>query len=120
MKKLVALLATIAALGFSSAIADTQLTPGGITMQPAATALAHEVHFFHNGVLLPIITFISLFVLGLLLWVLFRYNAKANPTPRQFSHNTLVEVIWTAVPIMILLVIAIPSFDLLYKEDVLP
>jgi cytochrome c oxidase subunit 2 len=93
---------------------------GDVGMLPAASKLAEEVHFFHNGVLMPIITAISLFVLALLLWVVFRYNVKANPVARKFSHNTLVEVIWTGVPILILLVIAFFSFDLLYKEDVIP
>lgn len=95
-------------------------TNGDVGMVPAASKLAEEVHFFHNGVLMPIITVISLFVLALLLYVVFRYNAKKNPTPRKFSHNTLVEVIWTGVPILILLVIAFFSFDLLFKEDVIP
>jgi cytochrome c oxidase subunit 2 len=69
---------------------------------------------------MPIITTITLLVLGLLLWVMARFNVKANPTPRKFSHNTLVEVIWTGIPIIILLSIALFSFDLLYKEDVIP
>jgi len=89
-------------------------------MLPANSALAEEVHFFHNWILMPIITVISLFVLALLLWIVVRYNSKANPTPRKFSHNTLIEIVWTGVPILILLFIALPSFDLLYKEDVTP
>ena len=118
MKKLTA---TLSGLGvWLAATANAQLTPGGIAMQPANSALAEEVHFFHNGILLPIITVISLFVLALLIWVMARYNAKSNPEPRKFSHNTLVEVIWTGVPIIILLIIALPSFELLYKEDVTP
>ncbi|MEO0400276.1 MAG: cytochrome c oxidase subunit II transmembrane domain-containing protein [Pseudomonadota bacterium] len=92
----------------------------GIAMLPAQSALATEVHFFHNAVLMPIITVISVFVLLLLVWVVFRYNAKANPVPKKFSHNTLIEIIWTGVPILILLYIALFSFDLLYKEDVTP
>lgn len=95
-------------------------TDGDVGMLPAASKLAEEVHFFHNGILMPIITIISLFVLALLLYVVFRFNAKANPVPKKFSHNTLVEIIWTGVPILILLVIAFFSFDLLYKEDVIP
>ena len=93
---------------------------GAVGMLPAASRLAEDVHFFHNGVLMPIITAISVFVLALLIWVIVRYNAKANPNPQKFSHNTLVEVVWTGVPILILLVIALFSFDLLYKEDVIP
>jgi cytochrome c oxidase subunit 2 len=97
-----------------------QPVDGGIGMLPAASKLAEEAHFFHNAILMPIITVISLFVLGLLLWIIARYNAKANPTPRKFSHNTMLEVVWTGIPILILLFIAIPSFDLLYKEDIVP
>ena len=93
---------------------------GAIGMQPASTPLADEVHQFHNVVLLPVISVICLFVLGLLIWVILRYNKRANPVPKKFSHNTLVEVLWTAIPIMILLYIALFSFDLLYKEDVIP
>ncbi len=93
---------------------------GDIGMLPAGSKLAEEVHFFHNGVLMPIITIISIFVLGLLLWVMYRYNAKRNPEPQKFSHNTLIEIVWTGIPILILLVIAFFSFDLLYKEDVIP
>ena len=105
-----------ASLGSGSA----QMTPGGIGMQPPNSAVAEQVHFFHNVILMPVITVISLFVLALLMWIVFRYNSKANPVPSKFSHNTLIEVIWTAVPIIILLGIALPSFDLLYKEDVIP
>lgn len=101
-------------------LASAQITPGGIKMQPPNSATAEQVHFFHGIILMPIMVGISLFILALLLWVMFRYNSKANPTPRKFSHNTLIEVLWTGIPIMILLVIALPSFDLLYKEDVTP
>ncbi|GAB4519767.1 MAG: hypothetical protein Kow00133_05720 [Amphiplicatus sp.] len=97
-----------------------QATDGGVSLQPPNSALAEEVHFFHNMVLMPVITVISLFVLALLLWVIVRYNSKANPAPRKFSHNTLVEVVWTVIPILILVYIALFSFDLLYKEDVIP
>jgi len=117
MKKLIS---CVSGWGVWAAAAQAQMTPGGVSLQPAHSALAEEVRFFHNGILLPIITLICLFVLALLLWVMVRYNAKANPTPRKFSHNTLIEVVWTSVPIFILLIIAIFSFDLLYKEDIVP
>ncbi len=124
MKILTAMKKPIAAIsGFSvwaAAAAQAQITPGGIGMQPANSALAEEVHWFHNIILMPVITIISLFILALLIWIVLRYNAKTNPKPRKFSHNTLVEIIWTGVPIIILLVIALPSFELLYKEDVIP
>ena len=84
-------------------------------LQPAATPVMAGIENFHT-LLLYIITAVSLFVLVLLLWVMVRYNAKANPTPSKTTHNTLLEVVWTAVPVIILVVIAIPSFRLLYFE----
>lgn len=115
------LLSALAGFGVFAAAAQAALPEdGGITMIPPASALAEEVHFFHDGILLPIITVISLFVLALLIWVMVRYNSKANPDARKFSHNTLVEVIWTGVPIIILLIIALPSFEILFKQDVTP
>jgi cytochrome c oxidase subunit 2 len=66
---------------------------------------------------MPIITVITLFVLGLMIYVMVRFNKKANPTPSSFTHNTTVEIIWTVVPVLILVVIAVPSFKLLYKAD---
>ncbi len=118
MKRMLAVAGGVVAI--SDAALATQPVDGGIAMLPAASKLAEEVHFFHNAILMPIITVISLFVLGLLLWIAVRYNSKANPTPKKFSHNTLLEVVWTGIPILILLFIAIPSFDLLYKEDIIP
>ncbi len=118
-------LTAAAALGgaaaiFGAANAADYAVDGGISMVAAKSAVAEEVHIFHNWVLMPIMTGISLFVLALLLWVIVRYNSKANPVARKFSHNTLVEVLWTGIPIIILLFIALFSFDLLYKEDVTP
>ncbi|WGM37918.1 Cytochrome c oxidase subunit 2 [Caulobacter sp. NIBR1757] len=92
-----------------------QPTDGAIGLQPAASPLKHHAHFFHDMILLPIIVVISLFVLGLLLWIVIRYNAKANPVPAKFSHNTLLEIVWTLVPVLILMVIAIFSFRLLFE-----
>jgi cytochrome c oxidase subunit 2 len=97
-----------------------QPMPGGMGLQPAASPLKHQVHFFHDAILLPIITVISLFVLGLLLWIVVRYNKKANPVPAKWSHNTLIEVIWTLVPVLILMVIAIFSFRLLFDYHNMP
>ena len=92
-----------------------QPTPDGIDLQPAASELKHDAIFFHNAILLPIITLITLFVLGLLIWCAVRYNKKANPVPARWSHNTMIEVIWTAAPVLILMFIAIFSFKLLFK-----
>ena len=70
----------------------------------------------HNYILLPVITAISLFVLGLLIWVMVRYNRRSNPTPSRTTHNTLIEVVWTVVPVLILVVIAVPSITLLARQ----
>ncbi len=86
-----------------------------IGFQPAATPIAEQMHGFHD-LLLVIITAIVILVLGLLLWVMIRYNAKANPVPSRTSHNTTIEVLWTILPVLILLVIAVPSFRLLYAQ----
>ncbi len=88
----------------------------GMGMQPAAAGSADRMHDFHE-LLLWVITIIAFFVLGLLLWVMYRYSEKQNPKPSKTTHNTLIEVIWTVVPVMILVIIAIPSFKLLYYED---
>jgi cytochrome c oxidase subunit 2 len=86
---------------------------------PAATEHMKDVHDFHN-LLLVIITVISAFVLGLLLWVMVRYNARVNPKPATWSHNTLIEVVWTIVPVIVLGLIVVPSFRLLYAGEVIP
>jgi len=87
--------------------------------QDAVTPVMHEINRFHNFILI-IITVITVFVLGLLVFVMVRFNAKANPTPSKTTHNSLVEVLWTVVPILILVVIAIPSFRLLYLQRDIP
>lgn len=92
---------------------------GALGFQPAATRIAERIHIFHNFVLV-IIVLITLLVLGLLLWIIARYNRKANPVSRKFSHNTLIEVIWTVVPALILVAIAAQSFPNLYYQDVVP
>ncbi len=97
-----------------------QPTPGGMGLQPAASPLKESAHFFHDVILLPIITGISLFVLGLLIWVVVRYNRKSNPVPATFSHNTKLEVAWTLIPVLILAVIAIFSFGLLFQYHNMP
>jgi cytochrome c oxidase subunit 2 len=89
-------------------------------MQPGVTALKHDAIFFHNAILLPIITAITLFVAALLLWCIFRFNKKANPVPARWSHNTPLEVAWTLVPVLILVVIAVFSFRLLFEYHDMP
>lgn len=87
-------------------------TPGEMVMQEAASPVAEEIHNFYNLVNYIIIG-ISLFVMGLLIYVMVRFNSRANPVPSRTTHNTLIEVAWTVIPILILVVIAIPSFKLL-------
>jgi cytochrome c oxidase subunit 2 len=103
----------------STALAAGMAQPWQTGFQPAATPLMERITDFHN-LLLIVITLISLFVLALLAYVMFRFNEKANPTPTRTTHNTTIEVLWTVIPVIILLVIAIPSFKLLYYSDVIP
>jgi cytochrome c oxidase subunit 2 len=90
-----------------------------IGLQPAASSLMWDIHWFHDFTLI-IISAIVVFVVGLLLFIIFRFNARANPTPRKTSHNTVVEVVWTVVPIIILVMIAIPSFRILFNQLEIP
>jgi cytochrome c oxidase subunit 2 len=87
--------------------------------QDAATDVTQQLHDFHN-LLLVVIALIVVFVLALLVWVIVRYNSRANPTPSKNSHNTTLEVAWTVVPVLILLVIAVPSSRLLYAQYDVP
>ncbi len=102
------------------ALADGYPEPGEVGLQAAATPIAEEIVFFHNWILLPIITFICVFVLALLAYVIFRFNEKANPTPTRTTHHSGLEVAWTVTPVMILVVIAIPSFRLLTHQLTMP
>ena len=97
-----------------------QPTPGGIDLQPAASVLKHDAIWFHNVILLPMCIGISLLVLGLLTWIVIRYNKKANPIPARWAHNTTVEVIWTILPVMILVGISLFSFRLLFAYHDMP
>jgi cytochrome c oxidase subunit 2 len=96
-----------------------QPTDGAINFQAPATGSMRQIVDFHNFIL-PIIVVITLLVLALLAWVMIRYNRWTNPTPRKFTHNTLVEVIWTVVPVLILVVIAIRSFPILHAQERAP
>jgi cytochrome c oxidase subunit 2 len=95
-------------------------TDKALGLQPSGDELRDTAAFFHNIILLPTITFISLFVLALLVWIVVRYNKKANPVPAKFAHNTPLEIIWTVVPVLILTIIAAFSFPLLYKYHDVP
>jgi cytochrome c oxidase subunit II len=93
-----------------------QPVQGGIDFQPQATELGQRAKDLNNYVLIPLMAVVSLFVVGLLFWVILRYRAKANPVPSKTSHNTLIEVIWTGVPALILIAIAFPSLSLLAAQ----
>jgi len=91
----------------------------GWNFQPAASPVMDDIHKFHH-LLLWIIILITIFVLALLIYVMVRFRESANPVPSKTSHNTLIEVAWTVVPILVLVIIAIPSFKLLYFGDKAP
>jgi len=90
--------------------------PKEIDFQEQFSDNGQYAKWINNAILLPIITIISLFVLGLLLWVIVRFNRRANPVPSKTTHNTFIEVVWTLLPVLILLGIAYPSLDLLAKQ----
>lgn len=116
---LLALAAVFVGAAAAWATEGSYAVPQQIGLMPAATEHMEEIERFHN-LLLVIITLITVFVLGLLLWVMVRYNARANPKPANWSHNTLIEIVWTIVPIVVLGLIVVPSFRLLYAGEVIP
>jgi cytochrome c oxidase subunit II len=87
-----------------------------IGLQPQVSEIGEEAVWFHDVILMPLITAISLFVLALLLWVVVRYRRGAHPTPSRNTHNTTLEIVWTLVPVLILVAIAIPSIRLLARQ----
>jgi len=96
-----------------------QPSPWEYTLQPSASPVMDNIEWFHNF-LLWIITGITLLVLVLLITVMVKFNAKSNPVPSRTTHNTLIEVVWTIVPVLILVGIAIPSFRLLFEQTDIP
>jgi cytochrome c oxidase subunit 2 len=96
-----------------------QPAPWEYKLQEAASPVMESITYFHDW-LLVVITVITLFVLGLLVTVVVRFNAKANPVPSRTTHNTLIEVIWTLGPVLILMAIVVPSFKLLFDELDIP
>ncbi len=117
MRRLAASLFTALLVGLGSAAAFAQAPqPWQLGMQPAHSPVSAAVHQL-NDLVLVIITVITVFVAALLGWVVYRYSARRNPVPSRTSHNTLLEVAWTLIPVLILVVIAIPSFRLVYFED---
>jgi cytochrome c oxidase subunit II len=94
---------------------DGMAVPWQIGFQPAASPIMEQIRSFHAYVT-TIITLIALFVLGLLVYVMVRFNERSNPEPTRVTHNTGLEVAWTVIPVLILVAIAIPSFRLLFAQ----
>ena len=94
--------------------------PGQFHLQRSVTPIMDSITVFHDGILMWTVSLIVILVLALLLWIIFRYNAKRNPVPAAFTHNTLVEIVWTVLPVVILIVIAIPSFGVLSDQLTTP
>ncbi|MEM1360545.1 MAG: cytochrome c oxidase subunit II [Pseudomonadota bacterium] len=128
MRLTLPLIAAIASMTASLASAQDALgdlevigkpVPGGVGFQPAATELASDIQWL-DGFVLVIITLICIFVVGLLAVVIFKYNEKANPNPASFTHNSPLEIAWTIVPILILVLIGAFSLPVLFKQQEIP
>ncbi|MCP4620748.1 MAG: cytochrome c oxidase subunit II [Bradyrhizobium sp.] len=96
-----------------------QPAPWEMTLQESASPVMDNIHWFHNF-LLVLITVITLFVLALLITVVVKFNARSNPVPSRTTHNTLIEVAWTLIPVLILVAVAVPSFRLLFLQLDIP
>jgi cytochrome c oxidase subunit 2 len=94
--------------------------PGQIGFLPANSGIQADIEWFHNVLLLPVCLGISLLVLALLAYVVYRFNDRSNPTPSRTTHNAPLEIAWTLAPALILVVIAVPSFRLLAEQLIIP
>jgi len=115
---LAVLAALLGGLGMGEALAD-QPRAWEMGLQAPATVVMERIEDFH-GMMLWIITIIAVFVLGLLIYVIVRFNERVNPSPTKTHHNTVLEVLWTAVPILVLASIVVPSLKLLYFGATIP
>ena len=111
-----AALAALFILGAGGAVLAGAPEPWQLGFQDPASPVMTDINDLHN-LLLWVITVIALFVTGLLIFVMIRFRARRNPVPTRTTHNAVIEVIWTVVPVMILVVMAVPSFRLLYFMD---
>lgn len=124
-KKLSAVMTTfmVGVLGWSSAsFADDRIGKASekqMGFQEPATEMMRQIIEFHDWLLIMCVV-VTLFVFALLGWCMFRFNHKRNPNPSKTSHNTVIEILWTLIPILILVAMAIPSFRMLYYQDVIP
>ncbi len=112
--------AEVAGIDYAGPVESVGQPDGRMGLQEQYTEVGEDLAWFHNWLLMPIITAISLFVLALLIWVAIRYNRRSNPVPSKTTHNTVLEVVWTLVPVLILVVIAVPSIQLLARQYDLP
>lgn len=112
--------AALAGMTLAAYAAAGQPSPGQIGFQDAVTPVMEDIRWFHNALVNPLIIAITLFVMALLGYVMWRFSEKNNSTPSRLTHHTGLEVAWTVLPILILVMIAIPSFKLLFKEYEFP
>ena len=117
MKKI---LFTVLATILSTQVWANQPKNWQLGFQDSASQGMTEIVSFHNNILLPVIIAISVFVLFLMIYVCIRFRASKNPNPSKTTHNVAVEVLWTLIPCLILIVMAVPSFKILYKQDTIP
>ena len=117
MKKI---LFTVLATILSTQVWANQPKNWQLGFQDSASQGMTEIVSFHNNILLPVIIAISVFVLFLMIYVCIRFRASKNPNPSKTTHNVAVEILWTLIPCLILIVMAVPSFKILYKQDTIP
>ena len=110
----------ISSLFVTSTVSADQPKDWQLGFQNAASESMRDIVNFHDNLLLPIIIAISVFVLFLMIYACIRFRASANPVPSNRTHNVAVEVLWTLIPCLILIVMAVPSFKILYKQDTIP
>jgi cytochrome c oxidase subunit 2 len=113
-------LLTILASVYSTGVLANQPKQWQLGFQDSASQSMTEIVSFHNNILLPIIIAISVFVLFLMIYTCIRFRASKNPYPSKTTHNVAVEVLWTLIPCLILIVMAVPSFKILYNQDTIP
>ncbi len=111
--------ALLSAFFVSSPAFAAESFPWQMNLGPSASTIQDKIISFHD-MLLVIIFAITIFVLALLIWTIVRYNEKTNPVPAKFTHNRFFERLWTIIPVLILLVIAVPSFRLMYYQGKVP
>ena len=113
-------LLTILVSIYSTSVLANQPKQWQLGFQDSASQSMTEIVSFHNNILLPIIIAISVFVLFLMIYTCIRFRASKNPNPSKTTHNVAVEVLWTLIPCLILIVMAVPSFKILYNQDTIP